>query len=89
MHPWVYQLLEVGAMGSEIFVLSANDKAPLTPDQMFGAQTLLDEALLQESNESWLECVAPWAGTHRWVSGSRSETRAFIATINKSKRFVK
>lgn len=82
MKTFGFQVVESGAMGSEIYIVSKTDR-PITDTQLDEAWLALDTALSLPACKEWLQEVCPWAGNHRFVSGIRSNTRTLIATLNK------
>jgi hypothetical protein len=86
---WQLEVVEAGAINSQIFVRSATDR-PLTPEQAAEARLVVDQALLRPENAEWLEAVNPWVvndGLRIWwrsISGLRSETRALVTRLNRN-----
>ena len=89
---WRIDVAEAGAISSQLLIVSATDR-PLTPEQAAEARLVLDQALLRPENVEWLEGVYPWV-VHddlriywRSIGGSRAETRALVARLNKANPF--
>ncbi len=97
---WRIEVIEAGAMSSQLFVRSATDK-PLTDEQLAEARLVVDQALSQPGNEEWLEATHPWvlspairvpspwpydvpASCWRSISGLFKETRVLVAKLNKT-----
>lgn len=97
---WRIDVVEAGAISSQLFVRSATDK-PLTDEQLTEARLVIDQALNRPETKEWLENAWPWvltpaikvsspwpyamlAGCWRSVGGDFKETRALVAKLNKT-----